>query len=195
MPRTREQNEALRLKRRQEIESKAFWLFAVKGFDNVKLEEISTLSGCSRALIYHYYGSVENLYNALIDERAASIRELLACLSLPPYADGISSLSRKLEAIINSPDVEMALLLRLLSMRHLSKARASLVRPDGLLRPLAEAIGKAQEEGKAKLWDPLELAAYYLDFLNGVTYRKITGNNRKWPAISLKIANRMIFLD
>lgn len=66
MPRTKEQNELIKRQRDSQILNSALYLFSMKGFDGVTLDELSIASNCSHGLIYHYYSDKKELYNAVI---------------------------------------------------------------------------------------------------------------------------------
>lgn len=68
MPRTKEQNELIKQERDHQILLSALYLFSYKGYGGVTLDEICEAANCSHGLIYHYYSSKQNLYDALIDK-------------------------------------------------------------------------------------------------------------------------------
>lgn len=54
-------------KRRQDILRAGLKLFACKGYEATKINDIATEAGMSLGLLYHYFESVEILYEELID--------------------------------------------------------------------------------------------------------------------------------
>lgn len=61
-------------------------LFAELGFENTQMDEVATRAGCSRGAIYAHYASKEDLFLALMEQRAsASFRA--ACKTLEEEPD------------------------------------------------------------------------------------------------------------
>ena len=61
---------------REHILEAAERVFARRGFENAKLQEISELAGLSMGTIYSIFSSKEELFAALLDERGEELREL-----------------------------------------------------------------------------------------------------------------------
>lgn len=61
MPRTKEQNEAIREEKMALIEKAALKLFAEKGFHSVSIAMIAKEAGISKGLLYHYIENKEDL--------------------------------------------------------------------------------------------------------------------------------------
>ncbi len=59
---------------RETILSKAEKAFARKGFDGARVEEIARESGVNQAMIYYYFKSKEELFNAVIEARLEDTR-------------------------------------------------------------------------------------------------------------------------
>lgn len=71
MPRTAEQNEAIREETRRRIRQAAFPLFARRGFGQTPVSSIAEEAGISKGLIYHYYDSKEAILEDIFQELAA----------------------------------------------------------------------------------------------------------------------------
>ncbi|MFW5703582.1 MAG: TetR/AcrR family transcriptional regulator [Patescibacteria group bacterium] len=67
MPRTPQQNEAIRKKTRVKIMKSALAMFAERGYYGASMNTIALHAGVSKGLIYSYYDSKEDLLSALID--------------------------------------------------------------------------------------------------------------------------------
>jgi len=68
MPKTQEQNEIIKNKRRSDIVQTGLKLFAVKGYDNVTINDITLATGCSHGLFYHYFLSKADLLKVIITD-------------------------------------------------------------------------------------------------------------------------------
>jgi AcrR family transcriptional regulator len=60
--------------RRSQILDAASELFAVRGYDDVSIEDIARQAGVTRGLVHHYFGGRNDVYIALI-KRIGAIRE------------------------------------------------------------------------------------------------------------------------
>lgn len=76
MPRTEEQFEEIRQKRRQEIMETALELFAEQGYHNTSISKIAKAAGVSKGLLYNYFESKEALLDAIIFGAAAESSEV-----------------------------------------------------------------------------------------------------------------------
>ena len=61
MPRTKEQNRAIREERKQSIMDSALQLFAENGFENTSIENIAKHAAISQGLVYSYFESKDDL--------------------------------------------------------------------------------------------------------------------------------------
>ena len=105
MPRTLAQNEELKEQRKKKIEKAALRLFAKKGFQDISVDNITSLSRCSHGLFYHYYRNQEELFQAI--EKDILTREGskywidFSKLEQENVEDGFSSFLHALETIFN----------------------------------------------------------------------------------------------
>jgi AcrR family transcriptional regulator len=79
VPKKRLQDEARRVRNdlyRQHILESAEQVFAERGFESAKLQEISKLAGLSMGTIYAIFPSKDDLFSALLDERGQEILAL-----------------------------------------------------------------------------------------------------------------------
>lgn len=73
MPRTTEQFELMRREREESILNAALYFFATKGFENTSADIITNMVNCSHGLLYHYYKTKEDLYQAVIERKVKPI--------------------------------------------------------------------------------------------------------------------------
>ena len=66
MPRTKEQNLAIRAEKRQLIMDSALHLFAENGFENTSIENIATHAGISKGLLYAYFENKDDLLQQIL---------------------------------------------------------------------------------------------------------------------------------
>lgn len=82
-------------RRRDPVATKAALLqaavteYAAKGFAGARIDEIAQRAGVNKQLVYHYFGSKDELYRAALEHVYAGIREREKALhlsDLPPLA-------------------------------------------------------------------------------------------------------------
>jgi len=66
------------------ILNKALELFSKKGYDATSVREICEAAGITKPTLYHFYGSKEGVYRALVDGALADFRARLATLIEEP---------------------------------------------------------------------------------------------------------------
>ncbi|SJN45663.1 Transcriptional regulator, TetR family [Microbacterium esteraromaticum] len=81
MPRTTEQNEALRSATRSAVETAAVRVFAHRGFAATNMRQIAVEAGISTGSIYRHYASKEELFDELIDQASRGLGAVAAQLS------------------------------------------------------------------------------------------------------------------
>jgi AcrR family transcriptional regulator len=77
MPRTKEQNEAIRAERRQLIMDNALKLFANKGYEATSISDIAKAAKISKGLMYNYFDSKENVLQSLWDELSYKFSQMI----------------------------------------------------------------------------------------------------------------------
>jgi AcrR family transcriptional regulator len=107
MPRSPKDNELIRQARRAEIFRAAGHVFAKKGFAATKIADIAAEASLSHGLLYHYFRSKEEVYEALFDQILDSRPDFEAEVRLVPRA--IERLERRitfwLEKSVERPEL------------------------------------------------------------------------------------------
>ena len=76
-PRTKEQWEPIKARRRAHILEAALRLFATRGVELTSMEEIARRSGVSKGLVYAYFRNKDALLGAVIDAGVQSLERLI----------------------------------------------------------------------------------------------------------------------
>jgi TetR/AcrR family transcriptional regulator len=125
--------------------------FVERGLNGARVDRISKRTGAGKNLIYHYFGSKEQLYLAVLEEIYREMRteqDDQAVRDLPPL-DGMRAL------VANTFDyfVRTPALTRLMSIENIHYGKhlknSKVVRPlyDPLLETLGLLLGRGQAEG------------------------------------------------
>ncbi|HEY9536381.1 MAG TPA: TetR/AcrR family transcriptional regulator [Kiloniellaceae bacterium] len=148
--------------------------FADKGYDGARVDEIAKQSDVNKNSLYHYFGSKEQLFVAVLERAYTTLRERQADLSIRGMApeEGM----RRLVEFNANIWIEMPELIRLLASENLHEARhvkQSKVVPQ-LYNPIMETIEELLKRGaKEGVFregvDPIDLyisisalSAYYI---------------------------------
>jgi AcrR family transcriptional regulator len=172
MPRSREQNEALREERRQAILQAAEEVFARLGLAPAKIADIAQAAGMSYGLVYHYFGTKEAVFAALVEQAAQSIAMLLRYLAERPGTpqERLAWLTQAMLEGLKQHPTRMAVMLEALLKEAVpddvrQMARAS---NDQLRRAVRELLAAGQSTGEITAGDTEAMANLYLSLMNGV---------------------------
>ena len=101
MPKSKEQFEQIKQERIKQIFHYALYLFALRGIDGVTTDEITRAAGCSHGLLYHYFGSKEELFQKVVTDVAKKLEEEIIInvdLSQKPCACRLSGPAHRIKA-------------------------------------------------------------------------------------------------
>ena len=154
MPRTAEQNQNIKDRRRAKLLAFALKAFAIHGYDKTAIDDITKLAKCSHGLFYHYFDSKEAVFAALIDETltkegALPIKEALDAGGVK----GLRILARHAEKVAegNAKDLAAArIVLFLDEARGLDDAGRAFADANDLHKVLSTLIRQGQQEGRRK---------------------------------------------
>lgn len=62
---------------RRRIAQASFRLFGERGYSCTSIQDIADAAGVRKAMVYYYFSSKEGLYQALVDESSAGMRDML----------------------------------------------------------------------------------------------------------------------
>ena len=68
MPRTKQQNEIIRNRRKDVIVNAAIRVFATLPYNEVTMSAIAREAKCGHSLIYHYFDNIRDLYDSAIEK-------------------------------------------------------------------------------------------------------------------------------
>src|SRR5688500_3031803 len=74
--------------RRESILDAANHVFGEDGFENVRIDDVATAAGISKALIYEHFGSKQELYGELMSRAAMDLVGLLVQAASAPGMEG-----------------------------------------------------------------------------------------------------------
>ena len=152
MPRTTEQFELMRREREESILNAGLYFFATKGFEITTADMIAKMVNCSHGLLYHYYKTKEDLYQAVIEKKVRPIvHSVIADVDFNQKAKFvfIGITSRFLKALKSEND-EYAWSIALLLDIHLQGVINPKVRHIEKDKKLYDQVFELLEKGKAE---------------------------------------------
>jgi AcrR family transcriptional regulator len=172
MPRTQEQNQRIRLERRNAILQAAVSLFARQGLDQTTMGDVARGAGVSYGSVFHYFATKDDLFRAAVLERAdvldggleivlqstgsplGRIRHLIT-VQVRTVVEERSYL-RLTQYVVSQPD----------RFPQLTAELSGFV--DRFCRRLATVIEDGQRRGELSRGGAFEIALSYVCYLNGV---------------------------
>lgn len=200
MPRTKDQNELIKQQRDAQILNSALYLFSMKGFDGTTLDELSNLSKCSHGLLYHYYPSKIDLYNAVIEKVANPLSAtLVKDINFNQKAKFvmIDIIDHFLDALKSQNDeyawaINLLLNIRLQTgFKLMPTAKETTTK---IYDFLYESIEKGKEEGDFnKNRNSKEQVISIVSLMKGLSYTRIRTGYRKFICPSVDIVMGMLY--
>ena len=140
---------------RQHILEAAEQIFAEKGLDGARVDEIAALSGANKRMIYAYFGSKEELYRIVLERIYRRLSEWERFLTDPPEGRqqdvraALASLVRAYFTFLreNPSYVRMLMWENLYEARHFDAMELGKVR-DPLRRALRALLEQGKREGR-----------------------------------------------
>lgn len=180
MPRVKEQFDAMRSATKEKIIAAGLQVFSHKGLAATSIQEIASRAGISVGLMYHYYGSKEELFSELVETAvslAAESTQTRFESDLSP-AEKITGFSNEVIGDIAGSDwMSQVYLLMVHYMLVVdSPEKASEIREKGLapLENLKHTIIEGQQRGEIRSGNPMEMAALYFAAIQGLAISKLT---------------------
>ena len=198
MPKTKEQFEKIKQERMNDILNHSLYLFALHGYDGVTTDAIANAVGCSHGLLYHYFGSKEDLFQEVVNNVAIKIdEEITKDVSFdqkPKFAlqDLLNTYLTTLKSEKNNYACAIYLLLNLyIQSRNLPKAKQRLFK-FSIFDNIYQLIDKGKECGEFIDNPTRELTVTVTSILKGLSYNRINLGYNKCTIPKSDLIMRMI---
>jgi len=186
MPRSEEQNAALREKKKAKILLKCLRLFAMDGYDDVSVDDITMAANCSHGLFYHYFTGKEDIFNALMKLKEEKYKDALIPQKRALDAGGIKGLKIICDYVemMTKQDDDFLYFAILSSTRHylINDYQKVLLGSDPFPN-LVKLIRQGQEEGAVAAGNPIELANEFADFCTGAIQRRLSEGKENFTLV------------
>lgn len=189
MARNKELNQRIKDERREQILSNALLLFATKGLFATKITDISSASGISQGLIYHYFNSKEEIFTELIKnafERLTTACSWLESQPLKPMDKIKMAIEGLLEGLEDNQDTARyhLLIAQATASEAIPQEAKDIIRQENTYpyEVITRIIIEGQKDGSFKQYDAKELALVFWTSINGLAiYKAIHGEEFKTP--------------
>jgi AcrR family transcriptional regulator len=189
MPRNKEANQKVKDERREQILAAALELFARKGLVATRISDISSKTGISQGLIYHYYKSKEEVFNWIICNAVEKMNTAALELEKLPLS-AKDKIILAVEQLLKGFDlrVETAYYYFLITQAALSdafpqEARDFILSQNNVKYEVIKRIFvQGQKEGTVRNFDASQMTTLFFSTINGLALNKaINGPNAKMP--------------
>lgn len=197
MPKTKEQYEQIKLERKKSIFCHSLYLFALHGYDGVTTDDITKASGCSHGLLYHYFGSKDELFQTVVDRASTILDDITKDVNFnqqPKFL--LQDLLDSYLKALNSPRNDYACTIYLLSnlyiqSRNMPKAKQQKFK-FGIFSTILETIEKGKSEGVFIDYSTIELTVTLISILKGVSYNRINLGYKKCTIPRSELLMRLV---
>ncbi len=179
MPRSKEHNQQIKDERREQILSAALQLFATKGFAATKISDISSVTGISQGLIYHYYKSKDEVFTQLVEsavEKMNTAAMNLEKLQVSAKEKIIIATDGLLKGLDGNPDtVNYYFLLTqaAISDSFPENARQIILEKNQVKYEIMDRIfTQGQKDGTVKNFGTNEMTVLFFSTINGLALNK-----------------------
>ncbi|MBO4541528.1 MAG: TetR/AcrR family transcriptional regulator [Bacilli bacterium] len=193
MPKSQEQNKAIREKKRQEIKEKALRLFAIQGYDAVSVDDICKNAKCAHGLFYHYYASKEELFSALIKDMEADLLSYQEAKSEPGFSGLKLLLVQITDALQERLSNKVAFLLIQLTFEDQEGLQKPNYKKVFRFRQIAkEKIKEGQREGSLLGGDPEEILNALVALLKDQLATKLSDKKKGYKYLSEDVLVQLV---
>ena len=194
MPKSKEQFEKIKEERKASILDSALYLFAMHGYDAVSSDDITKHAGCSHGLLYHYFKSKDELFNAVLNDVAkAKYMEIVGDTDFTksPKEFLYDLLSSYLNALSSNRDDYVCTIYLLLNVHLQKKILPKVIEPKTqkpfiIFSSIYDAIEEGKKCGQFYDNDTREMTISILACLKGLSFtRMYLGNEFACPSVDI----------
>ena len=198
MPRSSEQNQAIKDKRRVHIVKAAIKVFAENGYDDVAIDDITKAADCSHGLFYHYFKNKEEILTAIVNENIRGGGMLPPCHEANERG-GINGIKIICDYLSNcyvgtSGHISTGLVaISFPRYEDLPRALRKIGSDNDLENTLVNLIERGQKEHKIIAGDPREIARGALYIIHS-NFNTLLRDGRNAPIVSSDVLYNMLLL-
>ena len=197
MPKTKEQFEQIRNERINQILQSALYLFVMKGYDAVNLDEVTKEANCSHGLLYHYFKGKDELYvevvNKIVIPYMAEITKNIDFNQKAKFVihDLLNTVLKRIGEVDDKNSWNIYLFLNI----HLQKTlfvKNKNEKTKEFIKFL-ELVKRGQEEGDFNSNNAEEITVSVLSTIKGLAYTRIHIGYKRFHCPNSDIIMRMLY--
>ncbi len=197
MPKSKEQFEQIRNERINQILQSALYLFVMKGYEAVNLDEVTKSANCSHGLLYHYFKGKDELYVAVINNIVVPfMKNCVKDVDFNQKAkfvvhDLLEIMLKKIKAVDDKNSWNIYLFLNVHLQKNLFLKNKN-DKTQSFLKVL-ELVKRGQDEGDFNLNPPEEIAISVLSTIKGLAYTRVHIGYKRFHCPNSDIIMRMLY--
>ena len=187
MPKTKEQCQLIKDKRRKEILVAATSIFAFNNYQSVTTDTITKSLKCSHGLFYHYYKNKEDLFNDVVDTAIDVIKNLIDFSEVNNLSakDALRKIfGHVLELMAGKDDYINSCLYILFNLRlqidEVPQTEECLQKCQLASNKVRKLIELGQKEGTILEGDPSEYTISLIALIKGLLYNRLMVGSAKF---------------
>jgi len=195
MARTDEQNAKIRDKMQTKIIYASIKPLALKGLNELTVDDVTKGCGCSHGLFYHYFPSTERLYSALTEYRREKFKMFLfPAEELEQVApkEAIRMVEKFYANIFSERDTAIYMA-RIDIMYHTNVGRKDLAKGPDVYKSLLSLIKRGQENGDFVSGDAKDIATAIVDAIAGALSRRLLLGKEGFKAADTGLLSQFLF--
>lgn len=185
------------------IRGSALRLFALYGYDQVRIQQIADECGCSHGLLYHYYSSKEDIFHDLMEyhrSKIGSFHLFIKDKKVSPY----EQLNHFCDGVVRllAGDEEEFYYFVMFTTFEFQKTLPpppdltdKFKKPTSLQEILQHLIKEGQKEGNICDGDPFEIAEVMYSCIRGLIYERVRNFNNNYKVPDARIIKRLVLKD
>ena len=180
VPKSKEEFNKIKEKRRNDIIKAATYTFAFNNYQSVTTDSITNALNCSHGLFYHYFKNKEELFYAVVNSAIATANQLVD-FHLLDINTGIEALKMIVDCVLvttqEKDDYYSCCLYLLLNLRlqvnNVSQNEEIRKKCVLALNKLYDIIVQGQNEGTVSKSNPEELTVCLIALMEGLLYNRL----------------------
>lgn len=185
MSRNKIQNEKIKDERRAQILNEALKIFAVKGLGAARVSDISKSTGISQGLIYHYFGSKEEMFTELVTTAIRNLNHAARELEKSPLSSKdklILAVKELLAGIENSGTASTYyfLITQAAMSESVPEEARNIIRQENHVKyeVMQRIFEQGQQEGSIRTFDVSKMAVAFWSLINGLAINRAINQER-----------------
>ena len=194
MPKSKEEFERIKERRRNDIIKAATYIFAFNNYKSVTTDSITNELKCSHGLFYHYFKNKEELFNEVVTSAIATAKKLVD-FNLFNVSNAREALQNALNCVLETTkdkdDYHSCCLYLLLNLRlqinNINENQETRKKCVLALNKLHQIIERGQKEKSIKEYNANELTICLIALMEGLLYNRLMvgANNFSCPNVDL----------